>query len=249
MDKAEQKAIIPWPIFPEEKVVHGLLNDSQQFASYYKNQRDKILKPIIWVLDTSIKGDATVITERISKGSEVTQVVRMKRIPATIQDVRGLAHALEVYVMDSEGFPLTYVVDQKFGELSRTINQIIHTNTVDSRLTAYGFDPIEKYNRRVNKAYVELEKFRTSPSNALLRMKWIFNYAATIICRETALKDTEVTEDEFLKLFDQRYPDIAAEGQELLAMIHNIGYDTPTEMKTVFKKIIQKYKLNGFVFV
>jgi len=249
MDKAEKADLIPWPTFSEEQAVNDLIAKSEQFATYYKTQRGKLLRPIVWALDNSMKEDKATLNVSIGRGDEVIQVIRMKGIPPKLEDAGDVAHALETYILEAEGFPSTYYVDERFSELCGVINNTIIATFVDSRLKAYGFDPIYEYKRRLDNAHRELEKFQTSPTQNTLRLKWIFKYVAMVLYREACYGYYDEIEDEFRTWFDERYPDIAQEGQELLTLIRSIGYDTPDKMKKVFKKIIPKYRLNGFLFV
>jgi hypothetical protein len=55
------------------------------------------------------------------------------------------------------------------------------------------------------------------------------------------------SDNEFQLWFDARYPDVAKEGQELLALVRDIDYVTPEKEVALFKEIVRRYKLEGIV--
>jgi hypothetical protein len=175
-------------------------------------------------------------------------IVRLRSVPASKEDGMNIAHELQHLILDAEGFPTTGSIED-FENISSALSSMILDPIVDSKLSKYGFDLCDDYQREVREKCRQLRKYNSSPSKKFDRVLWIFNYVSSILDWELKCKKTNNSEDKFQSWFDERYPDIAEEGKKLLALIREIGYDTPEKLTMLFNKIIQRYGLDDFLKV
>jgi len=141
MQKKQQTDIIPWPTFPEDFVISELLKSSPEFSAFYSAERRKITKPLNWVRDLSLPVGIDYRSTRLSNG---TQVIRLRRVPAILENAMKIAHELQHLVLDYEGFVNTGAMVQ-YETVSSSLNSMIHDPLVNSRLKVYGFDLRQDY--------------------------------------------------------------------------------------------------------
>ena len=126
---------------------------------------------------------------------------------------------------------------------------MVHDPLVDARLQVYGFDLWGKYQKEMKETLSQLGKQSRSPSDKFTRLRWIFNYVSNILDWELVSSKTGQFENEFQIWFEDRYPDIAEEGDKLLTMIRETGYDTPVKLTMLFQKIIRANNLSTILFL
>ena len=245
LQKKQHSDSMPWPTFPEDFVIGELLKSSEEFAAFYKSERNKITAPVYWAKDLSLPAGIDYRATILQNG---TQVIRLRRIPAVSADAMKVAHELQHFVLDSEGFVRTGAKKQ-YETISSSLNSMIHDPLVNSRLLIYGFDLLEDYEAELQETFSRLSAVSTSPSKHLDKVLWIFNYVGKIL--DWKLLHDEIGKDnnEFQLWFDERYPDIAREAKDLLILIDDIGYETPEKQIKLFRRIVQEYRLERIVFV
>lgn len=151
-------------------------------------------------------------------------------------------------VLDTEGFPSTGA-EAQFETISSSLNSMVHDPIVNSRLQTYGFNLWKDYETELKETLHQLRGFPNPPSNRLDRMHWIFNYVGKILDWELVCNNADAADNEFQLWFDARYPHTAKEAQELLALVRDIGYDTPEKQTALFKEIIRRYDLGRVVLL
>ena len=239
--KKKQSDKIPSPTFPEDFVISELLKSSPEFVAFYGAERRTITKPVYWVRDQSMPEGIDYRSTRLPNG---TQVIRLRRIPAILEDALKIAHELQHFVLDTEGFVTTG--SARYENISSSLNSMVHDPLVNSRLQVYGFDLRQDYETEVRESIRQLSNVPKSPVNPLDRVHWIFNYVSKILEWEVC-HETNKDRNEFVLWFDEQYPDIAQEAKDLLMLVRDIGYDTPTKQIALFKRIIEKYNLKNVV--
>jgi hypothetical protein len=243
IQKKQQSDKITWPTFPEDYVISELLKSSSEFIAFYGAEREKITKPVYWVRDLSLP---VGIDYRCTKLPHGTQVIRLRRIPAIVVDALKIAHELQHLVLDYEGFVTTGATAQ-YENLSSSLNSMVHDPLVNSRLQVYGFDLLQDYETELDENIRQLSNNSKSPVNPLDRVHWIFNYLGNILEWEVIRGETTNNKNKFLHWFDERYPDIAQEANDLIILVRDIGFDSPKKQITLFKTIIEKYNLKNKV--
>jgi len=231
--------------FSEELVVDGLLKSSKEFHEFYQAERAKIVEPVYWARDSSLPEGIDYRHTMLPTGE---QVIRLRRVPAILEDAMKIAHELQHCVLDAEGFPTTGAMPQ-FEDISATLNSMVHDPLVNARLQIYGFDLWYDYETELKETFRQLGAIPNPPSNHRGRMHWIFNYVGKILDWELACNKADKGNNEFQLWFDARYPDIAKEAQNLLALVRDIGYDTPEKQTALFKEIIRRYDLGRYILL
>lgn len=246
LEKMDVRSPTATQTFPEELVIGKLLNSSKEFAAFYHAERRKIVKPVQWTQDPSLPEGVDHQATQLLTGE---QVISLRRVPARLEDAISIAHELQHFLLSGEGFPSTGCEDKRLYDVSSSLNSMLHDPLVNSRLQAYGFDLWNQYETEVSRDSRTLEAEPSPPSGSLRRMLWIFNYVANTLDWELAYNKAGKSDNEFQSWFDARYPDVAEEGQELLASVRSIGFDTPENMGILLNEIIRKYKLKGLYIV
>jgi hypothetical protein len=234
---------IPWPWFPEDFVLDELLKLSTEFAAFYQAERGKITKPVNWARDVSLP---VGIDYRCTTTPTGMKVIRLRRIPAILDDATKIAHELQHLLIDAEGFPQTGAKLQ-FETICSSLNSMVHDPIVNSRLQAYGFNLQADYENELKQTLSQLSAMPNAPTEHIARMHWIINYVGNILEWETICGTANTHENEFQIWFDARYPDLAQEAQGLLALVKETGYDTPSKQTVLFKTIIRRYDLGRII--
>src|SRR5262245_14809672 len=128
--------LICWTAFPEEFVIQDVFDSSSEFRAFYEAERSKLEEPVHWVHDPNLPEG---IDYRCTRLSEEVRVIRLRRVPAMLQDAARVAQQLEQLVLDSEGFPATGAL-KACESLSSALNSMIRVPIVYSRLGGYGLD-------------------------------------------------------------------------------------------------------------
>lgn len=224
--------------YPESVVLGELLKSSDEFKAFYQTERDKILKPILWVHDSSLQYDEAMTTRRRTEEG-IVDLIRIGRIPAIREDAFMIAHEMEGCVLYAEGFTGAIPKDVKAGNLVGAFNSMVWTPLRDSRLENYGFDLRKDYETRVNKVYHTLGT--QPPEDPLKKLEWEFYYVQYLLYWQDTLHQGNKSESEFQSWFDNRYPDLVQEGQEIFHLVNTIGYNTPEKMKSLLIEVYDRY--------
>jgi len=232
---------IPLQTYPEEFVVSELFKSSKQFQEFYKNERSKIINQIIWAHDETLPLGIDFRVTRHRSGKQYIRVIRIRIVPVSIDDAYKIAHELTHLICDAEGFP-SVGSTPKYESIIGALNSMVHDLNVNEILVRYGFDLIHEYESEIADDVRRLERFSTAPSDQLDRLLWIFNYVSTILDWEFINHSNK--KSEFQVWFDQKFPEIAKEGKNLLVLVKRMGYDTPQKQFRLFQEINRQYKLN-----
>lgn len=235
----------PFRVFSEQFVLKDLLEQSEEFRAYYQGQRQKISRGLYWALDPTLPQGIDYRSSRYLWNGKQIQVIRLRTVPATVEDAFKIAHELEHFVLELDGFPLVSS-SPKFENLASALNSMVHDPIVNSRLKKYGFDPRSDYLTEAREDQVQLTSLMRSPDDRIGRLRWMFSYVGKIIDWELVRNSSEKEQkSEFQILFDAKFPIVARRGQKLLRMVKRIGFDTPGKQTKLFEQIIRKYRLKG----
>ena len=231
---------LPWPVFPEDFVVGDLLRSSDQFRSFYDAERTKV-GSVYWARDSSLPEGVSFRSSRFQGDAGFVRVIRLRRVPAILEDACMIAHELEHFVCDEEGFP-TIGSSPGLENMVSALNSMVGDLVVQSRLCRYGFDLRAGYQAEIQEDMRQLSRFSAPPRERQGRLHWIFNYVGKVL-------DWEMLSDgagkgDFQLWFDGRYPEIAEQGKKLLERVKRMGYDTPEKQKQLFQNILHHYELD-----
>ena len=250
LTKSHGHQAIPWPTFPEEQVVGGLLQSCPEFRAFYDAERGKVEDPLYWVEDESLRQGIDFRVTRLGSESQMIQVIRLRRVFPRLSDAFKIAHEIEHLVLDQEGFPNTYprVQDESVDYLSSALNSMVHDPIVNSRLRGYGLDPREDYENEKAESRRQLSG-ESAPTARIVRLHWIVNYVADILEWQVAYDSPSLDGGEFKRWFDERFSEIADQGRTLLALVVAKGYDTPDKQRNLFAEVIDTYRLERLIAV
>lgn len=247
---ARQQPPLPWPIFSEPFVLHDLLTQSALFRSYYHAERGKIEVELAWAHDLALPAgiDYRRTTLSTTALAITAHVIRLRRIPAVLADAMGVAHELQHFILDREGYS-TVGASPCFEVLSASLASMLHDPIVNVGLRNYGFDLQGAYNVEVQESIRQLSTRPQVPTRAIDQIHWVFNYTAKLLDRDVLESAGGDAADDFQTWFEQRYPTIAAEAHDLHTVITSMGYTLPEQQLQLFHIIIQRYQLQQLLMV
>ena len=237
---------LPWPEFAEEEAIGELLKSSAKFRLFYQESRERV-GLVRWVRDSDMpKGIRCRVTIGEFSGQKI-RVVRLRQVPALVEDALRIAHELEHLVLSSEGFPSVGSGLRQYENLASSLCSMTHDPIVDSRLQSYGFDLHEDYKVELENTLSQLKRQSRPPADHSKRMMWMFNYIGIIL--EWELLSTDRPMRDFQKWFGRKFPEIMYKARELLRMIRRIGYDTPGKQSRLYSEIIRHCKLGDRLII
>lgn len=222
------------PIFRESDVIGEMFNTSERFQSFYKEAMAEINRPIYWAYDPDQD-----IPAQNGYGYNGEPVVILRQIPVNQRDDELIAHEMEDLILTKGGFRRSSFIDPQFKRINRALNDMLVNPISYSKLKPYGFDLWESFQKWGNEAKITISN-SPEPTDSK-RLLWVFSYVEFILIWQDVLGQTQ-TRSEFELWFDQNYPHIAAESQELLILIREIDYDTPATHAELLQKIAEKYQ-------
>jgi hypothetical protein len=236
---------IPWPTFDEAFVISSIVDSSIEFRTYYSAERVGIPGSVYWARDDSLPPGIDYRSTTLPAGQ---QVIRLRRVPAVPSDALKIAHELHHLVLIAQGFPST---GGPVGSetVSSSLNSMLHDPLVNRALRQYGFDLMHDYRTEVRSTLRQLRKQPREPQHHLGRVHWMLNYVGKALEWKVASADSDAHTDPFRPYFDARYPRLAKEARDLLALVQTLGYDTPAAQSSLFEAIIHTFHLAGTVFL
>jgi hypothetical protein len=227
--------------YPASFVIGGLLASSGNFSMFYNDVIAKIPYEIYWAYDphSPKAGCHSWIDPNTGK-----HFVALSVVPASISDAFMIAHEIEGFVVEQEGFRLTNAKQAKFSFLAAALNTMVFQQLIDSRLKeVYGFDPRDSYQNYMQQLMNSLNASPPpTPSDEDVRMAWVFSNVGVALGWEDVL-GIDSSKNDYLTWFAQHYPDMAKDQENLLTLVRQIGYDTPAKEAALLQTIIQRYGL------
>ncbi len=224
-------------------------NNSNTFRRFYKENRGIIKPSIFWINNSNLEisrqlKNGYLACSHFKEDKEYCCIV-LRQIPALLEDDYIIAHELGHFILDSEGFPTIGCIDtpnNKIRTLSTCLCSMIQDPIIDRRLISYGFDMYKGHEREIKQLFKGIKK-EPPPDEPLHRLFWAAIYVDQILNWSIFDSVDKTPLIEFTSWFENKYSDIAKEGQDLLELIQSIGYDTPNKMNDLNEKIITTYNL------
>jgi len=232
--KDEIMAELPSATFPETEILDKLLKESAEFRVFYESERGKISKPLYWVQDATLPEGIDFSASRHPRGYSM---IHLREVPIATVDAASIAHELFHLILDTEGFPLLKARTHDWAQTATALASCPHDLLLDQRLISFGINIYEKYKRERDSTFIQLENRNDGPRDQIEELLWTVNYADHILHWELFCRPYEES-DNFQLLFDEKNPEIASRGQELIRIIRETGYETPDKMTLLFKRAI-----------
>lgn len=232
-----------WQECPEQYVLGNLLRNSKEFYSFYQNERQKIKQLIHWVEDLRLpKG----VDYRFSILKNGDRYIRLRQVPVLKTNGASIAHELQ-HAIDDALYPSIIIKDQRFEDLSASLDSMIKDLIVNSKIKEYRFNIRSNFEDECREDKKQLKKMPTAPSDHHSRMHWIFNYSSKLLDWELVKSGNEV--NDFLVWFDSRYPEISKKAREVVELVKQYDIYNPDKLYNLYAEIIKRYDLSDFLEV
>ena len=229
------------PTYSEAEILTEILKGSPEFKNYYQTERTKIKTEVSWSLDNSLPVGINACVTRYQDGK---RIIRLRQIPAPLNNAMSVAHELEHLRLDEEGFPLL-TASPAYEFMAASLSGMVHDVLIDTKLTSFGFDLKSKYLKEAEESRRQLMPVSKTPTDKMDRVAWIINYVSTLLDYESVRSKGLVENNEFNDWFQKKYPDIVRDAQKMIETVAKIGFDTPDKQNRLFSTLIDLYSLNG----
>jgi hypothetical protein len=233
---------IPCQTYYESYALQDLLLNSSEFKSFYESERPKIRRNIIWAHDPEL--GSNIRATYLPKPKE--HLIAFSTLPITVDDAFDTAHELQHFICLEEGYPSVSNSDimmQTSSNLAPALSSSLNDPIANKRLLPFGFDLWAKYDKASirEKSYFENTAEPQAPTEKLYYTAFYISKALNWdVCCLSSPRET----NEFLEWYDTKYPNFSKEAKESLALVKEIGYETPEEVTAVFTQLIARFELD-----
>lgn len=228
-----------YPI-PENVIVRPLLETSEAFRNFYREQRHNIPRDLLWFHDPTLTGGRRGVarTKTDENFNIEAQAILLKRIPVRPEDACLVAHELAHFVVYGYGFPMLFAAQPH--PLLGTVSSMLHDPLVFVLQKQYEFDLRTDFDNAAAGAKQYQQKFTIAPTAGLHRWGWILNRVKVSLTWQV-IDPTQ--QPAYLLWFDEQFPDIADEATALLEIVKEIDFDTPERMTKLLQYLLATYNL------
>lgn len=230
-----------------EKFVIGKLLKSQHFSDFYTHERDKISDTIYWVEEPNPQKGRRGTTATFRQGGKFSHIIFLNHIPASIVTQFTVAHEIGHVLIDQQGFlgirpvSIDSNLTGNIQSLCAAVNSIFHDVQINTMLNNYGFDWASHLRKDLDTSLLGLKHWNNS-DNAYNRLLLISHYLKLVLsCDE--LGKGGLHDHGFFKLYSDKFPYIVADGEDLVRIINDTGYETYTKQLDIIDKILIKCDL------
>ncbi len=235
-----------WPVYDERHVLSSLLRRSARFSAYYTACRPKIRSTLFWTVSIDPWAGTDYLMRRLD---DKRAVIPLRRIPSSLDDEFPIAHELQHVLICEEGFPATEPAESFPQELSTALNNALHHPLVFRGLKTFGFDVEADLRDEVRTSRAELTDSSgqcvPAPESQMERALWVIKLLDLMLKRQETCPTGDP--DGFEVWFAKNYPSIARKTWQLLAALHETGYDTPVKSREAFAMLIRELHLENAV--
>ncbi len=100
LNKVEENHPLFGKIVSETFVLSNILKESKEFSTFYQKERANISTPVIWTHDLSLP---IGINGKASSSSTGEKVIRLRTVPAALEDAFLVAEELTHIILHIEG--------------------------------------------------------------------------------------------------------------------------------------------------
>ncbi len=138
--------------YPEKFVIGNLLNNSNEFKSFYQTEREKIKGQVYWAQSQLLAGTAGMATPLADGNNVIVLPIVPVPLEGAFTVAHEMGHLLRRWADNNFGITGT---DSKSFEHASFINSMIEDRLVDSILIRYGFDLKAEYESYLRKQMTE----------------------------------------------------------------------------------------------
>src|SRR5262245_38197291 len=111
---------LPWPVVPEDWIIGPLYDQVDTFRAFYDAERHKIRSTLFWAHDWTLPDGIDFRATTREDCESTLKCVRLRHVPPQVTHALKIAHELEHFVLEEEGFPRTGAAPQ-FERLSSAL--------------------------------------------------------------------------------------------------------------------------------
>ncbi len=255
----EKYVVGPLPnlkFYPENFVI-GKLLFSPHFSKFYEIERPKIAHTLYWSeISKKQSGDRAQLLSHLDAEKRISyNVILLQRIPASLHDQFSVAHELTHIIFDIDGFSgirpkgfpeeplkvgtISYSNKRK---LAGSVSSIFTDVQVNSFLADYGFDWASHLSKDMKQTIEGLKNWHSS-DNKYNRLLLASHFVSNALEYEIIHGDDKFGLTSYYKIFLTNFSQIVRDGDEIVDMINEIGYDTSEKHKIIYQNILKKYDL------
>ena len=233
---------VTMPVYREKDVLAALLEESAEFAGFYKCERSGLETPIEWVLDSELPDGLPCRGKAMDTADHL---MRVSDVPLSPDYAFDVAHEIYHLHIQEEGFPLVRAVPP-FEGVCRAMNHMLHDVLVNPQLKKYGFDLSAELRAEVAAERKLIAKQKNHNEDPVGRLQRIFAYAAKLL-QEEFLADGKVLDDRYRNQHRKAFPKIENEARQVVDIVKDVGIDSPEKLDYVYRLIVQRYGLENAI--
>lgn len=247
--------------YSKADIVKPFISSSNSFKNFYKNEKSNIKDDLYWVksnleIERKLgfrKGQMGKLYRAIGK-NEIKRFIVLEEIPPSIKNDYLIAHEIMHDIILNEGFPgvaplkpnpFSPEEHSKRIQLASSLTSMIHDMLCDSRLKKYGFFFDELYEIKIQGVLRSLDQLACNRTDNFGKLFYVYQYCLTNLQNSLNVNNKENILGIYKQQYAMKYPEITHEGNDLLELINDIGYDTPSKLTTLYQEIIKKHKLEN----
>ncbi len=230
-------------IIPEREIIDKLIEKSPEFASFYKNERDKIITPITWIQTDSLPSGLNA-RSTFENGNEIIY------LPLNSYNSLIIAHEM-FHIIHRQYFHIPSIgsLGYNYRDLMTAINSSILDKLVNRDLLKYDFDICDYFENQLLSIKKSLKKYKKEPQNEYTRLLWSINFAANKTDYNFITSEYEYEDLSFFIWFKGKYPNVANESKMIEAALNNVDLNVIDSIRNYYKWIISTFNLSFFTIV
>lgn len=216
---------------------------SSKFERFYKRQMRLLQRQPHFVLNESLQDcEAQVVTSATgSPRIEVRPTLSQR------EAAHAIAHEITHLVLNQEGFPVVALTPDHpdWEDCRGSLDAMLSDPLIERRLDDYSFDQEDQSKRTLRQVR---RAFRKPPIQIVpkQRISWLvrlFQYVRIM------LELSNSSAEEFARSYKGRYPLIAEEGEQLLSLIREWGFQTPLQCLRILQNVLDRYELGSLMVI
>jgi hypothetical protein len=259
------KYLLPFGIqvdtYSIDDIVKPFISSSNAFNNFYKNEKGSIKDDLYWVksnleIEQKLgfrKGQMGKLYRAVGN-NEIKRFIVLEEIPSSIKNDFLIAHEIMHDIIFNEGFPgvaprkpnpFSYEENSKRIRCASALTSMIHDMLCDSRLKKYGFLFDELYKIKIQGVLRNLDQLDCNRTDNLGKLFYMYQYCLTNLQNSLNVNNESNILGRYKQQYVMKYPEITHEGNVILELINDIGYNTPSKLTTLYQEIFRKHKLEN----
>lgn len=224
-------------------VVGQIYRTNTEFRRFYKEEREKKLGVIRWVLKLNLPNN------KAACAYSLPDTICYKELPKSANDAHIIAHEIMHLIRYQETDILEIIpASSTYYELVGNLNSMLEDPVVDKILQdKYNFDLLISLRKAIDFNIKNLKKEDTDFVSIFNRSLNITNFMLLwdLISDQSALDEWH----QHLKWLKTNYPHGYRRAMEIKSVVDSIGLDTIDQQREIVLKLIDMYKLGDIISI